>query len=83
MVDSIADTLAVVLTETLLDTLAHTVKKVEAKTLVDTLSDVEGKMLVDFLANKGEKLDNTAEDVETEAVVEMHDDKLARAGREN
>ena len=78
-----ADTLAVVLTETLLNSLAHTVKKVQAKTLVDTLSDVEGKRLVDFLADKGEKLDNTAEDVETDAVVDMHDDKLARAGREN
>ena len=78
-----ADTLAVVLTETLLDSLAHAVKKVEARTLVDTLSDVEGKRLVDFLAGKGEKLDNTAEDVETDAVVDMHDDKLTRAGREN
>ena len=48
-----AETQAVVLTETLLDSLAHTVAKVETKTLVNTRSDVEGKMLVDFLADKG------------------------------
>ena len=35
------------------------------------------------MLTKVEKLDDTAKDVETEAVVDMHDDKLARAGREN
>ena len=54
----------------------------------ETLSDVEGKILLDFLHDtvadlQLEKLGNTAEDVETEAVVEMHDGNLASGGREN
>ena len=46
--------------------------------------EVEVEILVDTVAKVGvEKLGNTARDVESEAVVQMHDDKLASGGREN
>ena len=52
------------------------------------LSDVGGKVLVNFVADtvaqvQVEKLGNTAGDVQTREVVEMHDDMLARGHREN
>ena len=46
--------------------------EVEVEILVDTVAEMEVK-----------KLGNTAGDVETEAVVEMHDDKLASGVKEN
>ena len=45
------------------------------------IRDVVGKILVELV--ELEKLANTAGDVQTCAVVEMHDDKFASGGREN
>ena len=50
------------------------------------IRDVVGKILVDFVADtvaevELEKLGNSAGDVQTSAVVEMHDDKFASGGR--
>ena len=46
--------------------------------------EVEVEILVETVAKVGvEKVGNTAGDVKTEAVVHMHDDKLASGGREN
>ena len=83
-----ADTLALLQADTLLDKKAHKLGKVKAKTLLDIISDVVGKILVDFVADtvaevELEKLANSAGDVQTSAVVEMHDDKFASGGRQN
>ena len=88
VVDSKADTLALVRADTLLDSEAYKLAKVMSETLVDILSDLAGKILVNFVADtvaevEVEKLGNTAGDVQTREVVEMHDDMLARGGREN
>ncbi len=81
-----ADTLGLLRADTLLDTEAYKVAKVKAKTLLDIISDVVGKILVDFVADtvaevELEKLGNSAGDVQTSAVVEMHDDKFVSGGR--